>query len=138
MPAWEEIPPLPLADLKKRLQASVDRKAGQVRTRFVSPGLLVDQEYLSAEAAAQVWKNAGEPSDSVPPEVQCWADASGMTASEAAQDIIDTSGEWRTVLSIIRAMRLQAKANIGNAGTNSDAQAAHDAAVADMDALEPA
>lgn len=138
LPAWEEIPPVPLADLKKGLQASVDRKAGEVRARFVSPGLLVDQEYLAAETAAQGWKDAGAPSDSVPPEVQCWADASGTTASEAAQDIIDTGREWRTVLSTIRAVRLQAKANIGNAGTHYDAQVAHDSAEADMDALEPA
>ncbi|WP_417545688.1 hypothetical protein [Marinobacter sp.] len=101
-----------LEDKRANAKARVDEAAGKARERFVSPGDLIDQEYLAAETAAQEFKAAGYPSSGVPPEVQSWADAASITAIEAADDIIATGQNWRGVLSQVRAVRLAGKAAV--------------------------
>ncbi|WP_162628802.1 hypothetical protein [Marinobacter bohaiensis] len=127
-------PPEPRS--RELLKADIDRAAGRARARFVSPGDLVEQEYREAERAAQQWQDAGEPSDAVPSEVQVWADAAGMSASAAAQDIIQTGHSWRGVLSQVRSIRLQGKAAV-DAAADSDAEAVAQGHVDQLDALGP-
>ncbi|KAB7624310.1 hypothetical protein [Alkalilimnicola sp. S0819] len=131
-------PPGPEPKTRDELKATIDLAAGAARLRFVSPGDLVDQEYREAEAAARGWQDAGEPGDAVPDEVQAWADASGMTPRAAAQDVIDTGAQWRQVLAQVRALRLQGKADVQNAGSDAEAAAAADNTLAALDSLRPA
>lgn len=121
---------------KKAAKNSVDRSAGDARLRFVSPGYLVEQEYREAETAAREWQNAGEPASSVPPEVQVWADASNMTPSAAASDIIQTGQAWRDVLSQVRALRLQGKAAI-DAAADADIEPTAQIYIDQLDAMAP-
>lgn len=67
------------------------------------------QEYLAAEQQAQAFSDAGF-SGAVPPSVQSWVDASGMTAEAAAADILAQAAAWNAARETIRAQRLLAKA----------------------------
>ena len=71
-------------------------------------------EYTTAEQQAQAYKDAGY-TGTVPPFVASWVTASGLTATNAANNILAQAVSWRGAVEAIRANRLQAKANI-NAG----------------------
>lgn len=135
-PTWAEIPPEPANVRRARAKADIDTAAGQARGRFVSPGDLVDQEYLSAESAAQAFKDAGYPSTNVPVEVQAWADASGLSVTASADDILATAANWRATLAHIRSLRLKGKSDV-DAALDADIETVAAAVVADLDAVTP-
>lgn len=126
-----------VANRRLAAKADIDRAAGKARSRFISPGALVDQEYLAAENAAQSFKDAGYPSTDVPPEVQAWADAAGMTATAAADDILATATAWRDALAQIRALRLQGKADV-DAAADADIETVAQSYIDQLDAVQPA
>lgn len=78
-------------------------------------------EYKLADEHARSFKAAGY-AGTVPASVQCWADATGWTATQAADDIIATSNDWLGAQDAIRANRLARK---------EDARRATDAAGVD-------
>lgn len=80
------------------------------------------QEYLDAEVAAQVYKDAGY-TGTVPDDVQCYATAKGWTAQQAADDILATAAAWRPAKSSIRANRLAAKEAVRDSLTISEVEA---------------
>lgn len=130
-------PPVP-PDSERRAGAKgkIDQAAGRARARYVSPGDLVDQEYMAAEAAAKEYRDAGYPVDQAPPEVQTWADATGNTTQWAADDIIATGAQWRAVLRAIRTIRLEGKAAVdAAAGDAIETTAAQ--YVAQLDSMAP-
>lgn len=133
-----EFPPEP-TDAARRSTAKIiiDRQAGAARERFVSPGDLIDQEYLAAETAAQDFKAAGYPSSNVPPEVQSWADAASMTTIEAADDIIATGENWRGVLSQVREVRLAGKAAV-DAAAAGDIETTTQTYIEQLQSMAPA
>lgn len=132
------VPPAPPAEIRRsRSKQEVDRSAGEARMRFVSPGYLVEQEYREAETAARSWQDAGEPAGSVPSEVQVWSDATGMTPSAAAADIVQTGQAWRDVLAQVRAVRLQGKAAI-DAAADADIETTAQTYIDQLDAMTPA
>lgn len=130
-------PPAPLADYKKPAKAAIDNAAGNARAAFPSPGSLVDAEYYLAERQAREYKAAGY-SGAVPGSVQSWADASGMTAQAAADDIIATADQWYGVLEVIRSARLAGKAAVDAAADHAAVDAAAASAVAALDTIRPA
>lgn len=120
----------------EELHGAIDEAAGRARNRFVSPGLLIDQEYREAEAAANQWQADGEPSAAVPDEVQAWADAAGMSASAAAADILQTGADWRSVLRQVRRARLEGKSATA-AAIASDREAIAQTYIDQLDAMAP-
>lgn len=106
-------PPLtPTADRRANAKRAIDQEAGNARARFVSAGQFQAEEYLQAEQSARAWVDAGRPEGSVPGDVQAWADVSGMTASESADDILATAQSWRATITTIRQIRLAGKAAV--------------------------
>ncbi|MBE0505903.1 MAG: hypothetical protein IBX50_04175 [Marinospirillum sp.] len=120
---WADMPGRTSDDvkqLKTKAKTAIDVAAGEARASFVSAGQLVEEEYRLAHRAAAAWIEAGRNSSSVPKEIQDWADASGMTASEAADDIIETASGWDMVLRSIRGIRLAGKAAINSMPDDAD------------------
>lgn len=108
---WEDI------TQQRRAQASaaIDRAAGEARTRFVSAGYLIEEEYRQALAAVQKWRANGSPLDSVPPEIQSGADYGDLDAESAAVEIEQTAAAWENVLNEIRSLRLNGKRAVNDA-----------------------
>lgn len=73
-----------------------------------------DTEYLMAEKQAQEFIDAGYKGDTFP-YVDSWAQAKKSDQKWAADNIIETAANWRTVQSDMRAKRLKAKEDIRNA-----------------------
>lgn len=130
-------PQQPIADYKKAAKTAIDSAAGNARAAFPSPGSLVDAEYYLAERQAREYKAAGY-SGTVPGSVQSWADVSGMTAQQAADDIIATADQWYGVLEVIRSARLSGKAAVDAAADHAAVDAAAASAVAALDTIRPA
>ena len=114
----------------------IDAAAGRARARFVSPGVLVAEEYRAARDAVQRWRDAGTPADDVPPEIQSGADYRDITHEQAAAEIEQTAGAYETGLSSIRTVRLTGKKAVREA-SGDDIDAAADAAIAQLDAIQP-
>lgn len=70
-------------------------------------------EYTTAEVQAQAYKDAGY-TGAVPPFVASWVSASGLTATNAANNILTQATAWRSAVEAIRTNRLLAKKNITN------------------------
>jgi len=70
-----------------------------------------EQEYALAEQHAQSFKTAGY-TGVVPGSVQSWATAKAWTATQAADDILLTAGNWRNAQASIRANRLSRKEQV--------------------------
>jgi hypothetical protein len=66
------------------------------------------EEYKNAEADALAYQAAGY-QGTVPGGVASWATASGITAQDAADDILATAANWRGAMAQIRAERLLCK-----------------------------
>ena len=73
-----------------------------------------DTEYLMAEKQAQAYIDANYKGNTFP-YVDSWAQAKGVDQKWAADNIIETAANWRTVQSDMRAKRLKAKEDIRNA-----------------------
>lgn len=132
-------PPLSEVAPAARLAAKVriDRAAGKARARYVSAGELVEQEYLQAKRATEAWRADGSPAGDIPADIQVWADAAGMTAEQAAQDIEATAAGWAQVLTAIRQIRLSGKSAIDAAPDATDYSDTAAPYIAQLDALQP-
>lgn len=111
-PVLVDVPLEPLNERKAKAKQAIDIEAGNARQRFVSDGQFQAEEYLQAEQSTQAWVDAGKPGDAVPGDVQAWADASGMSPSDAADDILATATRWRSMITHIRQIRLTGKAAV--------------------------
>lgn len=102
---------------QRRDQASdaIDRAAGDARTRFVSAGYLIEEEYRQALTAVQKWRADGSPLDNVPPEIQSGADYGDLDAESAAVEIEQTAAAWEDVLNEVRSLRLNGKRAVNDA-----------------------
>jgi len=75
-----------------------------------------DTEYLMAEKQAQAYIDANYEGDTYP-YVDSWAQAKKSDQKWAADNIIETANNWRTLQSDMRAKRLKAKEGIRSAST---------------------
>lgn len=89
----------------------VDLMAGQARSRFVSQGLFIQEEYRTAAAEVAEYRQTGD----VPRSLQLWADLSGQSVDEAASEIEQTAARYSQVLLAVREIRLTAKVAIDKA-----------------------
>lgn len=130
------VPAQSLASVQAQLCASIDAMAdaAYVTIGSPSPGRLA--EYQQASNDAQAFKAAGYPAADVPPTVACWVTASGMTPEAAADNIISTASAWISVLQNIRAARLIGKKNVNTATNTTDAQAAANNAMAQIQSAQ--
>lgn len=126
-----------LAQLQTQLCAQIDATADQVYIAIggPSPGRLAEYQQAGADAAS--YKAAGY-TGTVPATVACWVTASGMDAKDAADNIIATAAQWVGALEAIRAGRLIGKASVTKAADVASAQAAADAAIANVQAVASA
>jgi len=69
--------------------------------------------------------------------VQAWADAAGMSAQAAADDILAMRDAYRRALEQIRRIRLEAKQRIAGVDTPRAAYDIAEQAVTDLDAVTP-
>lgn len=72
------------------------------------------EEYSLAATEAKAYKDAGY-EGTVPGSVASWATAKGWTATQAADDILDTATQWIAAQAAIRAARLARKEQVRNA-----------------------
>jgi hypothetical protein len=109
--AWGRLTTKDLATVKLEAYYTVDTEAGYARARIVSPGQLVDQEYMFAYQDATEYAAVGY-SGPVPDTVQSWADATGNSPQWAADDIISTRAQFKAASDFIRRVRLTAKEGV--------------------------
>lgn len=124
-----------MASAQAHHQRRVDEQAGAVRQRFARDWL-IDEEYALAAKQAQVFADNNYSGDA-PEAVQAWADAAGMTAQAAADDILATRDAYTGALEKIRRIRLEAKQRIAGVDTGRAAYDIAEQAVTELDAVTP-
>lgn len=126
-------PPAPVLDQVQAAECTaIDAAADAVYIAIggPSPGRLAEYQQASTDASA--FKTAGY-AGTVPVTVSCWAQANpGWTNQQAADDIIATAEKWITALQGIRSARLLGKYAVMQAATVAAAQAAAQAAIANV------
>lgn len=115
------------------LIADIDQRADSLRLAIVGDPVRVE-EYRLARDEAAAYIAAGY-TGTVPSTVQAWATAKTWTAQQAADDIAATAQAWESALYAIRSIRLIGKESVRNAATDSAAQTAYAATVAQFAAI---
>ena len=100
----------------EEMQARIDVVADAVRAKLVGDPVRAF-EYQAAEQGALLFKSVGY-TGQAPSVVQCWADAKGWSAQQAADDILTEAQKYHSALLYIREIRLQGKC--GLAGLSLD------------------
>ena len=125
-------PALSLAEVQVLMCASVDATADAVYNAIggPTPGRLAEYQQASNDASA--FKAAGY-SGTAPVTVSCWSQANaGWTDQQAADDIIATASKWMIALQNIRSARLLGKSAVNAASDIASAEAAAQAAIANV------
>lgn len=89
------------------MAARIDQVADAKRMQFLGD-VTRAFEYQAAERDAKAYAEAGF-TGATPPNVQAWADATGMTTRQAAENILAEAAQYNSALNGIRAIRLQGK-----------------------------
>lgn len=119
---------LPLAAAVLVAASQVDEAADAARLAVVTDPLRA-LEYERAGTEAKAFAAAGYTGD-VPPSVQSWADAAGLSPTAAADSIIVEADAWSTALYAVRAERLKGKQAVAKATTHDEAESRTDEAIA--------
>ena len=105
--------PKPLADIKADALRTVDGLADHMRRELLGDSLR-SIEYDLTAAEARAYMTAGYTGE-VPPTVQSWADAAGLSPRDATDSILARADRWRRVVYDIRHTRLRAKEAVRDA-----------------------
>lgn len=125
---------LPL--LKANAKAKIDEVAGQVRAKFVTSVPGQDATYISKEAECRAYAAANYPADLTNyPWVSCEAEATGLTAQEAADAIILQANQWKVLGSTIEKIRRGGKIEVDKKLKASTIKATMDATIAQLQAI---
>jgi hypothetical protein len=103
-----------LEDAVAHYQRALDLFVDRVRSRFPAAGAFIADEYQLTADQAEMFAAAGY-SGTVPACVQSWADATGMSAQAAADNILATRDAYQQALAYTRRIRLVGKAEIAAA-----------------------
>jgi hypothetical protein len=95
---------------KMVMKQAIDQAAGRTRSRFVSPGNMIGEEYEQALRQAIVCVNSS--GATVPPMTQTWANALNETPVNAAMNILETAAQWEYILNVTYDIRLSGKAAV--------------------------
>ena len=119
---------------REEMIARIDLVADTVRDRFViSPTRA--WEYKQAEIEATQFAKYGYLGN-VPPMVAVWVEASGMSPTDAANDIIAAALRFNAALAEIRKTRLVGKTKVVKATTDSLAEEEFSLAISKLKILQ--
>jgi len=121
---------------KTELKRLIDVAAGNARSRFISEGSQVVEEYRLAAAQTKEWRDAGSPSDNAPVSITSWAVAEGMSNEQSAAAIEAALYNLNGLLLTIREIRLLGKKEVNDA-TNDAAPAVAQGYIDQLDAITP-
>lgn len=138
-PATEQVitytpPPPPLSDVQESAYRSIDQAAGRACSRYITIADGQEGRYLLKERQAREFAAAGY-TGTVPAMVQAEMNATGATATEAADAIIAQADAWIVIAAAIEDIRIGAKTAIGAAADQASVEAIRDQAIADLDAV---
>lgn len=124
-----------LPALKMKLQAEIDRSAGQVRLLFITdaPGQEMIYQEKRREAETYLADLTLAPEET--PHLTAEAAAFGVTRSAKALEIIAQAAAWTSVSALIETRRLAAKANVQAAVSTLAARAAGKVDWTDIEAM---
>lgn len=104
---------VPWLTQRQRYQQMIDAKADEIRASYMFNGArTIDSEYIQVEAAVRGWEDAGAPEDNVPEEIAVWAEINNQTARWAADDVMTEVIAHRSVIRMVRTLRLRGKAEM--------------------------
>ncbi|WP_028694333.1 hypothetical protein [Pseudomonas cremoricolorata] len=118
---------LPLGAAMLVAQQQIDQAADLARLAVLGEPLRV-VEYNVAAHEARAFADA-DYSGEVPPSVQAWVDAAGLSAWEAADDILAKAAAWKEALYKLRAIRLKGKQDAAKATTHAAIEGIADTAI---------
>jgi hypothetical protein len=118
---------------REYVKNALDQLAGVIRSRNISSGQAILEEYNEAFFQANAFVEASYVGD-VPPMVQSYMDAYTLTANVAADTIVASALALKALLNAVRAVRLAGKAAIDNAA-DADVQATYELYVEQLNAL---
>lgn len=110
-----------IGDAKSYAYSQIDIEAGNARARYITivPGQSETYQEKATDAAA--YANAGYPEDATPyPWVHAEAQATGMTAQQAADNILATKAGWLALGTAIEGLRIGGKASVAAASTQTE------------------
>jgi hypothetical protein len=124
-----------LSEVKSKLHASIDKRAGEVRLLFITdaPGQDMVYQQKRREAEAYLANPSIDPQEI--PHIAAEATAQGVSLSDKATEIIGQSSMWATVSAVIEARRLTAKSAVTSATSCAQAQAAANVDWSDISSL---
>lgn len=97
--------------------AAVDYACGIARSKAVSGGEYIAEEYRRAYEDALTFQTAGF-TGRVPLSIQVWATVAGITPQASAEEIIAARNGYMALLDAIRSIRLIGKAEVEAAATS--------------------
>lgn len=104
---------IPFLTVREYYCAKLDAYADEIRASYLYNGPnSVSDEYYQAEQAAKQWVNAGSIPENTPHEVAVWAEINQQTPAWSANSIITAAEGYRTMIAIVRELRLRGKAAI--------------------------
>ena len=121
-----------LAAVKQQACDSVDIEAGYARRRVASAGDLIDEEYRLAYNDALQWDSDGRPAENIPSTIADWSSISGLSATAAADSILQAANSMNSALAQIRSIRLGGKVAIAAAVDEEEVALQQAAAVASL------
>lgn len=127
-----------LAQVEAESLQRIDRKASEVRNRFISEGVGQEAVYLNKYDEAKAYQAASTPTDSDYPYLIAEAQRRGMAVSDLAAEVITRRNNWTEPPGCqIEAERVGGKQDVRNADTADAKRAAADNAIANLDAIQP-
>lgn len=134
--AWQSAHAMGLSTIKENAKAAVDAAAESVRTKYITPGAGQAMTYAEKSDEAADFVAANYPSDlSMYPFIQAEVNATGKTASAAADDILARKSAWIAVGAAIEEARLAGKMSIDTAADEAAVVAARDTTIATLETM---
>lgn len=113
-----------LPALKSKLQADIDRNAGEIRLLFITDAPGQDMIYQEKRREAEALQaNPDLPAEQTP-HLTAEAAAFGVARAEKAAEILTRAGAWTIISALIETRRLSAKAAVQAATSAISARAA--------------
>ena len=130
------VPVVVLADEKDYAKSMIDDAASEASGRYISNGFGQALRYQGKADDATAYVDAGYPADTTPyPFITAEVNATGKTATQAADDILSTRSAWITIGASIEEERIGGKVNVDAAADNAEVISARDAAISALDLI---
>lgn len=112
-PPAESTPDMPVGPYRRLKLSAIDALAGAARLRFITDLPGQPQVYAAKLEQALQCRDMG----GTPPMIYAEMRAAGLSATDAAQRILDANARWRVACVIIEAARIGAKVAISAAAS---------------------